>query len=86
MHNPEKSKDTWAVTNEPVYKKWGNSPEFNYFYDLVLENKYRRVYRLNTKRLETQISTIGYNKNEIPSLNPKLTIWNPSTIYSLIRP
>ncbi len=82
MHNPAGSPDGWVQQNEPVYKVWGESKEFLQYYDLVLSNAKRKLYKLNENHLLQLVKARGYNTESIPSLNPRIVTWQPSTIYA----
>ncbi len=85
MHSPKPGGDGWVERNEAVYKQWGTSEEFSKYYDLVLDNGERRLYRLNENHLLQLLKARKYNVRSVPSLNPQITQWNPSTIYADMR-
>lgn len=84
MHQPG-DLDGWVAANEPVYRQWGESADFTHYYDVVFENGTRRVYRLKDDILRQTAEDNKYVMEAIPSLNPRLITWNPSTIYAEIR-
>lgn len=60
-------------------------PEFHFYYELVAEGTYSRVYRLRENVLRAQAESIGYDTAKIPSLNPNAP-WEPREIYEeLVR-
>ncbi len=85
MHDPTKQRDDWAKQHEPVLRQWGDSKEFTQYYDLVLQNGERRLYKLNENHLLQAVKKRGYSVSTIPALNPALSNWNPSTVYATMR-
>lgn len=84
MHNP-KANDPWSLQNESVMRKWGNSAQFLSFYDLVLENDLRRVYKINDAKIMAMVARNNLNPTEIPSINPQVSWWDPANIYAKIQ-
>ncbi|MDD5055109.1 MAG: glycosyl hydrolase family 8 [Candidatus Peribacteraceae bacterium] len=82
MHNPEGSTDGWVEQNEPVYRVLGTSTEFLRYYDPVLRNGKRSLFRLNENHLLQLAKDRSYNLARIPSLNPDAPLWSPSTVYA----
>jgi hypothetical protein len=82
MHN-RKDTDAWAAENETVMGKWGGGQLLNY-YDLVLENPKRLVYKINDKKVRALALKEHLNTDAIPSINPKIARWDPTDIYAKI--
>lgn len=77
--------DPWVAQNEAVFRQWGESDEFKGYYDLVLENAGRRVYRLNDSAVIRLSQARGYDVRDVPSLNRDSRPWNPSNVYAFMR-
>lgn len=75
--------DPWVAENEAIYRQWGTSDEFNYFYTLVKSNDTRQLYKLNTNIVIRLAEERGMNLDAIPSLNAKN--WLPSTVYASMQ-
>lgn len=54
--------------------------EFQYYYELVDQDDYIRMYRLRENVLRDQAVALGYDPEKIPSLNPDAP-WKPKTFY-----
>ncbi len=87
MYNPSSTdtEDTWSAQNESVSVKWADSQEFQNYYDLVVENNTRRLYKVNEAAVASLVERAGYDKTAVPSLNPQIAWWDPTSIYAKIQ-
>jgi len=85
MHNPNDAKDSWSLANEAVARTWGNSSQFMDYYDLVLDNATRRVYKINDAKIRQLAAANDYDPSAIPSINQRITRWDPGNIYNKIE-
>lgn len=82
MFNPNFERpDKWAAQNEKVSVKWGSSKEFHKYYTLIMKNDRERLYKVNEEAVRRYATSIGYNIEEIPSINRNISWWNPDRIY-----
>lgn len=81
MHNAVGKNSSWVETSEPVYRELGKSETFKIYYQLILQNKERKLYKLNTERVLALAKARNYNLSAIPSLNPNIALWEPSSVY-----
>jgi hypothetical protein len=84
MHNPSDN-DAWSTTNEAVMRKWGTNSQFSQYYDLVLENSQRRVYKINDAKVRALAAQEHLNPAQIPSINRGIAWWDPTDIYAKIQ-
>lgn len=85
MHNPEDVGDSWSLQNDTIVRDWGSSEEFNRYYDLVMENSKKRVYKINEEMVAQMTAKQGLKLSEIPSVNENIQWWNTSNIYAKIQ-
>lgn len=71
----------WSKKNEKVSLRWGSSRLFPRYYDLVLENRFERLYKLNDAAVRDYAISHGLEIAAIPSLNPEGKKWDPERIY-----
>ncbi|MBX4205459.1 MAG: glycosyltransferase family 39 protein [Candidatus Doudnabacteria bacterium] len=83
MHNPEDN-DAWSVANEVIMRKWGENGQFKQYYDLVLENSQRRVYKINDAKVRAMALRQHLDVSQIPSINRNIAWWDPTDIYAKI--
>ena len=84
MHNPSDD-DAWSTQNEAVMRKWGNNQQFLAYYDLVLENSQRRVYKINEAKVRAMAAANHLDSGQIPSINNNIAWWDPTDIYAKIQ-
>jgi 4-amino-4-deoxy-L-arabinose transferase-like glycosyltransferase len=70
----------WERTNEKVSATWGNTPEFDYFYELVHQAGSDQLYRLRTERVHEYVARAGVDPSQVPSLSSEGT-WDPQTTH-----
>lgn len=81
MHS-DNGDDPWVAQNESVYRAWGNSPEFADYYELVLQNSKRRLYRLKDEAIEELVAARKLQPVAVPALQSAPFRWNPETVYA----
>lgn len=82
MDNVEsKTLSNWEKTNEKISVKWGKSQTFLKYFNLVLGNNDKLLYKINEEAVKQYAIDKKLNLSEIPSLNSNITWWNPETIY-----
>lgn len=81
LGNKAISSSSWMVKNEKISEKWAESMAFAQFYELVLENKDQRLYKIREPALKKYAFQHGLNLSRIPSLNSEIKWWDPVTIY-----
>ena len=81
----EKRVYKWAKEREPIFLKWSESELFHEYYEPVLVNDFKRLYKIKDAAIRKLAEEEGYNLLQIPSVNSQLTWWDPQTIYSKIR-
>lgn len=74
-----------AKEQEPIFDKWEDSEIFHSFYNVVMENNTRKLYKVNEEALARIIQEHGYDASVIPSLRADKKVWDTKTIYSDIR-
>jgi len=84
IHNPGDG-DAWSSANDAIERDWSKSSQFGLYYDLVIADRTREVFKLNDARVRQMATSAGYNLGIIPSLNQNISSWNPGIIYSQIK-
>ncbi len=86
MYNPgSEITGNWAEFNEKISGRYGNSSEFNKYYQLIVENERERLYRIRPEAVAEYAFEHDYSVKAIPSLNSELETWNPDTIYLTMK-
>lgn len=84
MFNSTKGKEyKWASEREPIFKNWGNSELFDKYYELVLINDYKRLYKIREDS-RAKFEEAGFDSSEIPSINSSIQNWDPQTVRNKI--
>jgi hypothetical protein len=82
MYNPAfTDPDSWRYKNEQVTVRWADSEQFLQFYDLIHENDFSRLYKINHERAVDIFHEQGLRLAAVPSLNPSIHVWNAETIH-----
>ncbi|HEX5430274.1 MAG TPA: glycosyltransferase family 39 protein [Patescibacteria group bacterium] len=84
MHNPDDN-DAWSEQNDEIMVKWGKNPELTQYYDLVMQNPIRRIYKIDDAKVMDMAAAHGLDASQIPSINPQISWWDPSDIYAKIQ-
>ncbi len=85
MHNPDDQNPKSIEASDLISVAWGNSTEFNDYYQLVLQNSKRRVYKVRTDKVVALAKQQKLDLSQIPSINRDISWWDPSNIYAKIQ-